>query len=84
MDGRSPTSALIIGKEDAMVLIRRALGYHGARYGNHHVIRQGRLRVQDPGKEALRPGRRTARAARQAPGAKKPIDDLYAIVKAEL
>jgi len=29
----APTSGLIIGKEEEMVLIRRAMGVHGARYG---------------------------------------------------
>ncbi|NTU75189.1 MAG: hypothetical protein HGA86_03615, partial [Anaerolineaceae bacterium] len=29
----APTSGLIIGKEEPMVLIRRALGIHGSRYG---------------------------------------------------
>ena len=31
--GRAPTSGLIVGKEEAMVPVRKGLGYGGQRYG---------------------------------------------------
>jgi hypothetical protein len=80
----SPTSALIIGKEEAMVPIRRALGYHGARYGTTTSYGKAAYVSQDPGKEGLSGQVAALRVLRDKPQVmKKPIDDLYAIVKAE-
>jgi len=49
----SPTSGLIIGKEEAMIHIRRALGIHGPRGGGLSSHGKASHNAIDPGKEAL-------------------------------
>ena len=49
----APTCGLIIGKEEPMVLMRRALGIHGARYGTLSSHGKAAYVGFDPGKEAL-------------------------------
>jgi hypothetical protein len=48
-----PTCGLIIGKEEPMVQIRRALGIHGARYGMLSSHGKAAYVTLDPGKEAM-------------------------------
>jgi hypothetical protein len=80
----SPTSALIIGKEEAMVPIRRALGYHGARYGTTTSYGKAAFVTQDPGKEGLSGQVAALKVLRDKPEVmKKPVDDLYAITVEE-
>lgn len=47
------TSGLVIGTEDVMVNIRRALGMHGDRYGTTASYGKAAYVILDPGKEAL-------------------------------
>lgn len=49
----APTVGLIIGKEDALVPIRRALGYHSDRSGAGFSYGKAAFVANDPGKEAL-------------------------------
>lgn len=49
----STTSGLIIGKEDVMVPIRRALGMHGDRWGTTASYGKAAYVTQDPGKDAI-------------------------------
>lgn len=49
----SPTCGLIIGKEEAMIQIRRALGIHGPRCGGLSSHGKAAYNAIDPGKEAL-------------------------------
>jgi hypothetical protein len=80
----SATSALIIGKEEAMVPIRRALGYHGARYGTTTSYGKAAFVGQDPGKEGLSGQLAALKVLRDNPAVvQKPIDDLHAIVVEE-
>jgi hypothetical protein len=80
----SPTSALIIGREDVMVPIRRALGYHGARYGTTTSYGKAAFVTQDPGKEGLSGQVAALKVLRDKPEVvKKPVDDLHAIVVEE-
>jgi hypothetical protein len=80
----SATSALIIGKEEAMVPIRRALGYHGARYGTTTSYGKAAFVGQDPGKEGLSGQLAALRVLRDTPAiVQKPIDDLHTIVVEE-
>jgi hypothetical protein len=75
------TSGLIIGKEDAMVPIRRALGMHGNRYGTTSSYGKASLVTQDPGKEGLSGQLAALRVLRDNPEViTKPVDDLYEIV----
>ncbi len=80
----SPTSGLIIGKEDVMVGIRRALGMHGNRYGTTSSYGKAALVTQDPGKEALSGQVAALKVLRDKPQVlTKPVDDLYKIVTEE-
>jgi hypothetical protein len=77
----SATSGLIIGKEDLMVQIRRALGYHGNRYGTTASYGKAAFVTMDPGKEGLSGQLAALRVLRDKPEIiTKPIDDLYEIV----
>ncbi len=49
----APTVGLIIGKEDSLVSIRRALGYHSDRSGAGFAYGKAAYVTYDPGKEAL-------------------------------
>ncbi|KUK13103.1 MAG: hypothetical protein H5T91_02230 [Synergistetes bacterium] len=49
----SPTVGLIIGREDIMVSLRRALGVHGDRWGTTGSYGKAAYVTFDPGKEAL-------------------------------
>ena len=49
----APTAGLIIGREEAMVPVRRALGVHGDRWGTGTSHGKAAYVGYDPGKEAL-------------------------------
>jgi hypothetical protein len=49
----APTVGMIIGREDMMVPIRRALGYHSDRGGTGYSYGKAAYVTNDPGKEAL-------------------------------
>lgn len=49
----APTSGLIIGREEPMIQIRRALGIHGPRGGGLASHGKAAFNALDPGKEAL-------------------------------
>ncbi|MTI94823.1 MAG: hypothetical protein FH749_04955 [Firmicutes bacterium] len=80
----SATSGLIIGKEEYMVPIRRALGMHGDRWGTTASYGKAAYVTQDPGKEALLGQIAALRALKERPEVlTKPVDDLYKVVKEE-
>jgi len=80
----SATSGLIIGKEDFMVPIRRAMGMHGERWGTTSSYGKAAYVAFDPGKEALLGQIAALRALKDNPTVlTKPVDDLYTIVKEE-
>ncbi len=77
----APTSGLIIGKEEVMVPIRRALGMHGERWGTTNSYGKAAYVNFDPGKEALAGQIAALKVLRDRPEIlKKPVDDMYAIV----
>ncbi len=77
----SATCGLIIGKEDVMVNIRRALGMHGNRYGTTNSYGKAALVMQDPGKEGLTGQLAALKVIRNNPEVlTKPVDELYQIV----
>ncbi len=79
------TSGLIIGREDVMVPIRRALGMHGDRWGTLASYGKAAYVTQDPGKEALLTQVQVLKELRDNPDSfKKPVDDLYKIVAEEI
>lgn len=80
----SATSALIIGKEDVLVPLRRAMGYHGARYGTASSYGKAAYVGSDPGKEGLSGQVAALRAILERPEVlTKPVDDLHTIVVEE-
>ncbi len=80
----APTCGLIIGKEEPMVLIRRALGIHGARYGTLSSHGKAAYVGFDPGKEALAGAYTAMRILKDRGGiALKALDDLYRITLEE-
>jgi len=50
---RGPLSGLMIGKDEAMVPIRRALGIHSHRFGNPSAYAKAMYSAFDPGREAI-------------------------------
>ncbi|HHV19384.1 MAG TPA: hypothetical protein GXZ27_11135 [Thermoanaerobacterales bacterium] len=80
----SPTSGLIIGKEEYMVPIRRALGMHGDRYGTTASYGKAAYVGFDPGKEAMLGMIAALKELKDNPDdLKKPVDDMYNIIKEE-
>lgn len=81
----SATSGLIIGREDVMVNIRRAMGLHGDRYGGLSSYGKAAYVTQDPGKEALLTQVQALKVLRDNPEVlTAPVDRLYEIVNEEL
>ncbi len=79
------TSGLIIGREDVMVPIRRALGMHGDRYGTTASYGKAAYVTQDPGKEALLTQIQALKVLRDRPQTvTRPVDELEVIVREEL
>ncbi|MBO8168388.1 MAG: hypothetical protein H0Z35_04270 [Thermoanaerobacteraceae bacterium] len=80
----SPLCGLIIGKEEFMVPIRRALGMHGERWGTPNSYGKAAYVTNDPGKEALAGAVQALRVLKDKPEVlTKPVDDMYRIVKEE-
>ena len=80
----APTCGLIIGKEEPMVAIRRALGIHGARYGTLSSHGKAVFVGYDPGKEALAGALAAMTILKDRPEISlKALDDLYKIVMEE-
>ncbi|MFZ5634761.1 MAG: hypothetical protein ACOY40_18200 [Bacillota bacterium] len=78
------TSGLIIGKEEYMVPIRRAMGMHGDRYGTTASYGKAAYVTFDPGKEALLTQIQALKVLRDKPEVlTRPVDDLERIVKEE-
>lgn len=80
----APTSGLIIGKEEEMIWIRRALGMHSDRWGTTNSYGKAAYVTFDPGKEALL-GQIAALKALRDNGEKykKMVDETYQIVTDE-
>jgi hypothetical protein len=79
-----PHGGLIIGKEEAMVPIRRAMGLHGNRYGTTGSYGKAAYVAFDPGKESLSGMVAAMKLLRDNPkSVTKTVDDLYDVVVAE-
>ncbi len=80
----APTCGLIIGREEVMVLIRRSMGIHGARYGTLSSHGKAAYVGYDPGKEALAGALAAMKILRDEPSiALTALDRLYDIVLEE-
>jgi hypothetical protein len=77
-----PCAGLLVGREDAMVNIRRALGVHSERFGTASSYGKGGYVAADPGREALAGSLAALRLLRDSPEqVTRPIDLLYDIVR---
>lgn len=80
----APTSGLIVGKEEPMVQIRRALGIHGARYGTLSSHGKSAYVTVDPGKESLVGAIAALKVLKDKPQvALDALDGLYRIITEE-
>jgi hypothetical protein len=80
----APTVGLIIGREDMMVPIRRALGYHSERSGAGYAYGKAAYVTIDPGKEALVGLIAALKILRDKPKMMlQPLNDLMTIVQEE-
>ncbi|MCJ7623122.1 MAG: hypothetical protein MUO76_06440 [Anaerolineaceae bacterium] len=80
----SPTCGLMIGREEPMVQIRRALGIHGTRYGSLSSHGKAAYVTVDPGKEALVGALTALRILKDRPEiALTAFDQLFDIVLQE-
>lgn len=78
------TSGLIIGREEYLVPIRRALGMHGDRYGTTASYGKAAYVTFDPGKEALLTQVQGLKVLRDNPEVlTRPVDDMEKIVREE-
>lgn len=78
------TSGLIIGREEYMVPIRRALGMHGDRYGTTASYGKAAYVTFDPGKEALLTQVQALKVLRDSPEVvTRPVEELERIVVEE-
>ena len=79
-----PTAGLIIGKEESLVPIRRALGVHGERWGTGASHGKAAYVTVDPGKEGLIGTIAALKLLRDRPGViTKPMEQIYQIVMEE-
>jgi hypothetical protein len=79
-----PTSGLVIGKEEVMIPVRRAMGIHGSRRGSLSSYGKTAYVAVDPGKEALVGQIAALTRIKENPDEiKQKIDQLYKIVEEE-
>jgi hypothetical protein len=79
-----PTSGLIIGKNDVMVPIRKAMGMHGSRKGSVSSYGKAAYVGFDPGKEALAGQIAALKLLKENPDRfEKNLAKLHKIVKSE-
>ncbi|MCL6449939.1 MAG: hypothetical protein K6T75_01405 [Acetobacteraceae bacterium] len=79
-----PTGGLVIGLEEPMSALRRALGVHSQRWGTTAAHGKSAYVAFDPGKEALLGIIKSLELLRDDPDQfTRPVDDMYAIVAEE-
>ncbi|MDQ7792922.1 MAG: hypothetical protein RDU89_00720 [bacterium] len=79
-----PTGGLIIGREDVMVPIRRAIGIHGQRWGTSASHGKAGFVMADPGQECMAALIAILRILLETPERlSKPVDEFHAIVLEE-
>jgi hypothetical protein len=81
---RAPISGLIIGEEEMMVPIRKALGLGGGRYGEVSSHSKAVASQNDPGRDALVGLVAALKRLRDEPDRfKKPVDQMHQIILEE-
>ena len=79
-----PLSSLIIGKEEIMVSIRRALGMHSHRFGTVSAYAKAQYSAFDPGREAIAAQIEIMTMLKEDPKSfTDPVDKTYQIVQEE-
>lgn len=82
---RAPTSGLLVGTEEAMLPIRRALGIGGGRHGNVSSHGKAAFSLADPGRDALIGLLELLKNVRADPQCfTRPLHHLHRIVLEEL
>jgi len=82
---RGPLSSLIIGKDEMMVPVRRALAMHSHRHGNPSAYAKAMYSAFDPGREAIVAQIEILKSIGDEPGLWKALaDETYRIVKEEV
>ena len=80
----SDTSGLIIGKEESMIAVRRALGMHGSRRGSTSSYSKSGFSAFDPGRHALASQIQALKVIRDNPAVlTQPVDELEKITRDE-
>lgn len=80
-----PTAGLIIGKEDKMIQIRRALGIHGMRWGTGSSHGKAGYVAFDPGKETIAGLIKILEIVKDTPEkVTKAVDEMYQITMEEV
>lgn len=80
-----PTAGLMVGKEDIMVPIRRALGIHGSRWGTGSSHGKAGYVACDPGKEVMAGLLTVLRLLREEPEKfTRVVDRIHEIVLEEI
>ncbi|MBJ7600534.1 MAG: hypothetical protein DLM67_26730 [Candidatus Nephthysia bennettiae] len=79
-----PTAGLVVGREEVMVPIRRALGIHGDRWGTSTSHGKAAYVTNDPGKEAMLGVIASLEVLRDEPTSFiEALDQLHLIVREE-
>jgi hypothetical protein len=82
---RGPLSGLIIGKDEAIVPIRRTLGIHSHRFGNPSAYAKAMFSAFDPGREAIAALGYTLKKLVDDPKSyTKAVDQMEKVVKEEI
>ncbi|MGE0005717.1 MAG: hypothetical protein AB7S92_09005 [Parvibaculaceae bacterium] len=78
---RAPTAGLIVGREDALLPIRKALGLAGERFGNVSSHGKAVFSAFDPGRTALAGVLAALKVLHEEPERiRRPVDELHDIV----
>jgi hypothetical protein len=81
---RAPISGLIVGEEEVMVQIRKALGLGGGRYGEVSSHSKALYSLSDPGRDSLVGLTTLLKMMRDNPEKiKRPIDQMHEIIVEE-
>jgi len=81
---RGPLSAIIIGKDEVMVPVRRALGTHSHRHGSPMAYAKAMYSAFDPGRDVIVAQIQILKSIRDNPKMWTALaDDIYRIVKEE-
>lgn len=83
--GRAPISGLIVGKEEAMVYVRKGMGLGGQRYGEVSSHGKALFSMADPGRDSVVGLTAYLKTVRdQEDKITRPIDQFHTIIEEEL